>query len=50
MTLSEDGSVFQANAVVQNYDASGNLLTTLQSTEVGSDSEPSESNAGVSIR
>jgi hypothetical protein len=35
VTLSEDGSEFVADAVVQNYDASGNLLTTLQSTEVG---------------
>ena len=35
VTLSEDGSQFQASAVVQNFDSSGNLLTTLQSTEVG---------------
>jgi hypothetical protein len=35
ITLSEDGSAFQADAVVQNFDPSGNLLTTLQSTEVG---------------
>jgi len=35
VTLSEDGSEFQGDAVVLNYDASGNLLTTLQSTEAG---------------
>ena len=35
ITLSEDGSQYVADAAVQNFDASGNLLTTLQSTEVG---------------
>ena len=35
VTLSEDGSEFEANAVIQNFDPSGNLLTTLQSTELG---------------
>lgn len=35
VTLSEDGSQFQANAMVQSFDAAGNLLTTAQSTEVG---------------
>ena len=35
VTLSEDGSEFQANAVIQSFDPSGNLLTTAQSTEVG---------------
>jgi len=35
ITLSEDGSQYVADATVQNFDASGNLLTTLQSTEVG---------------
>ncbi|MEO6033645.1 MAG: hypothetical protein ABIQ35_00160 [Verrucomicrobiota bacterium] len=35
LTLSEDGSQFQAEAVLENFDPSGNLLTTAQSTEVG---------------
>ena len=35
ITLSEDGNQFLADATVQNFDTSGNLLTTLQSTEVG---------------
>ena len=35
VTLSEDGSAFQADAVIQNYDTLGNLVTTRQSTEVG---------------
>jgi len=35
ITLSEDGSALQGDAVVQNFDASGNLLITLQVTEVG---------------
>ena len=35
VTLSEDGSEFQGNAVVQSFDPSGNLVTTAQSTEVG---------------
>lgn len=35
VTLNEDGSEFQANAVIQSFDAAGNLLTTAQSTEVG---------------
>jgi len=35
VTLSEDGSEFQANAVIQSFDQSGNLLTTAQSTEAG---------------
>jgi hypothetical protein len=35
VTLSEDGNEFQANAVIQSFDPSGNLLTTARSTEVG---------------
>ena len=35
VTLNEDGSEFQAEAVLENFDPSGNLLTTAQSTEVG---------------
>ena len=35
ITLSEDSSEFQGEAVVQNFDAAGKLLTTLQSTEFG---------------
>jgi hypothetical protein len=35
VTLSDDGSALQGDAVVQNYDASGNLLITLHATEVG---------------
>ena len=35
ITLSNDGSEFQANAAVQSFDLSGNLLSTLQSTEFG---------------
>jgi len=35
ITLNEDGNGFVADAVVQNYDVSGNLVTTLQSTEFG---------------
>ena len=35
ISLNEDGSEFQSDAVVQNFDPSGNLLTTAQSTEVG---------------
>ena len=35
VTLNEDGSEFQAEAVIQSFDPSGNLLTTAQSTEVG---------------
>lgn len=35
VSLSEDGSAFQAAAVIENYDTLGNLVTTRQSTEVG---------------
>ena len=35
LTLSEDGSAFQAEAVIQTFDPSGNPLTTAQSTEAG---------------
>jgi len=35
VTLSDDGSEFQANAVIQSFDTAGNLLSTAQSTEVG---------------
>lgn len=35
VTLSEDGSEFQGNAVIQNFDPSGNPTTTAQSTEFG---------------
>jgi len=35
ITLSEDGSEFQANAVTRIFDGSGNLVNTLQFTEVG---------------
>lgn len=35
VTLSEDGSEFQANGLIQGFDASGNLVTTAQSIEVG---------------
>jgi hypothetical protein len=35
MTLSEDGTEFQANGVVQGFDAAGNLVSTAQTTEVG---------------
>lgn len=35
VTLSEDGGEFQANAMIESFDPSGNLLTTAQSTEVG---------------
>jgi hypothetical protein len=35
VTLSEEGTEFQANAVIQSFDPAGNLLTTAQSTEVG---------------
>jgi hypothetical protein len=35
VTLSDDGSEFHADAVIQSFDASGNPLTTAQSTEVG---------------
>ena len=34
ITLSEDGSQYQADSVGQNFDTSGNLLTTSQATEV----------------
>ena len=35
VTLSPDGSEFQADAVVQSFDPAGNLLTTAHSSEVG---------------
>ena len=37
VTLSEDGSEFHADAVIQNFDPSGNLVTTIQApgTEFG---------------
>ena len=35
ITLSEDGRQYQADSVGQNFDTSGNLLTTSQATEVG---------------
>ena len=35
VTLNQDGSEFQADAVIQSFDVAGNLLTTAQSTEVG---------------
>jgi hypothetical protein len=37
VTLSEDGSQFQGDAVLQNFDPSGNLVTTIQApgTEFG---------------
>lgn len=34
VTLSEDGNQYQAESVGQNFDTSGNLLTTSQVTEV----------------
>ena len=35
LTLSEDGNQYLAESVGQNFDTSGNLLTTSQATEVG---------------
>ena len=35
VTLSEDGSEFQADAVIQSFDPAGNPTTSAQSTEVG---------------
>ncbi|MEO7678430.1 MAG: hypothetical protein ABIV39_16855 [Verrucomicrobiota bacterium] len=35
ITLSEDGSEYQAHSVGQNFDTSGNLLTTSGATEIG---------------
>ena len=35
ITLGEDGRQYQADSVGQNFDTSGNLLTTSQATEVG---------------
>ena len=35
ITLSRDGNEYQADSVGQNFDTSGNLLTTSQTTEVG---------------
>jgi hypothetical protein len=35
VTLDESGSEFEGQAVVQNFDPLGNLLTTLQATEAG---------------
>ncbi len=35
IALSEDGSEYQADSVGQNFDTSGNLLTTSGATEIG---------------
>ena len=35
ITLSRDGNEYQADSTGQNFDTSGNLLTTSQATEVG---------------